>query len=1330
MKKRILTVLLSVMMIIGGIVPVSAAKTNLAQIQGVSGRFLSIRGDYELATSANNIPANAWDGDASTYACAGGEWGYAFEVDLKEEYNVGEVALTFSQDKNKPTHYKIEVSTDGSNWTKVVNVEDNSSSDRRTHKFAAGSARYVKITDMKEYANVSQMHICELEIYESDLNDVFLTLSQPNDGEIGADNSLPVVINVGNTVSAAYLSGFKLMGVNGEVDCYKELGDGKVTLTPKTKLDGGAYTVTVQGTEMWSFTAANDNLTRTATARKVTPAEVELTSNYSGEFLPASNVIDGNTSTYASSEGSFTKYYMELDFGKPYENMNLARIYLANANGMGDIEVLVSNDARTWEELIVFPTEKKPQHDLWFPPTTARYMRFCILSTCGEPIFKEIDVLSIPNNDAPTAEIIANSKANGDIVVNFSDGMNFDTIAQGIKLKKGDAATPCKDRVNVECDFIAENSGRIIVRPKTGLDYGESYVLSVSDKIESIWGVPAEPTFADFVVEDAIDLEITTKSSGEYMNDEENSIYPAFVDNLQYQSWTEKGEKDYYDIKADGGKGPYTFAISEGALPDGLAMDSNGRISGTPTKEGEFAFTVKVTDAAGNTAEKQLTMESNPYRAKWFDDARFGIMAQSMGGGSYITKYGVEEGLKRYEEYVNSVFYPEKWAEQLNEMGARYFNYTAFGGDGIRRWPSKYKGSRGLRIERNTVTELLEALHKYDIKLMTYAAPDTTWTNSIELDPVTGGWYPVFREAVRELAQMGVDAVWCDMGMNAAEANWKEIAAIVRTENPYTLLVTNSGILSGGKVTNYPYTDIQNWEGNEAFNCPEDSRYYKDVYTAFKTPVRKKIGFETAIFAGPHWGASDPPKHGTMDFELKPVDELIESIQSNWDMGATYTMVYPLLPMSDGNLVHSLSKDGIDKITEWVKANIVPSNTPEASLESGTYKGEQTLELSGNGEIYYTTDGSIPSKESTLYTGPIKITDSAEIKAAAFEAGKGKSVIMHKSYVIEGKTEGCTKLTEEKLDVTIERPIVDTMSGMKIRVGKHPLKLRAIGRYATGDDGEEHMLMVKKSQTELDGPMLETTIDMSVGEADAQGFKYKEIAPVILEPFTNYIIVCEETSESTFANVSDFDNVYTECVNIVGGVITDENQVPHVGTELNGDISDKQQFLNLKFDVLPVEDGIDEKNIAIEARVKLLDNNGNECIPSSWTAYAINAIDNDLSTVAAAGYAWAWTLHVDLKKTYKGINEIIWYMGKEETQRGYATVYQIDVSNDNVNWTTVTYVDNNHSAGKKVFTYNKPFAARYVRLRSLKPDGEKQEGGQMQVAELAIHQTEEAFAQN
>jgi large repetitive protein len=65
-------------------------------------------------------------------------------------------------------------------------------------------------------------------------------------------------------------------------------------------------------------------------------------------------------------------------------------------------------------------------------------------------------------------------------------------------------------------------------------------------------------------------------------------------------------------LTVTGGTGPYTFSISNGALPAGLNLDATtGVVSGTPTATGTFSFEVRVTDAYGCFASRAYVLTIN-----------------------------------------------------------------------------------------------------------------------------------------------------------------------------------------------------------------------------------------------------------------------------------------------------------------------------------------------------------------------------------------------------------------------------------------------------------------------------------------------------------------------------------------------------------------------------------------------------------------------------------------------------------------------------------------------------------------------------------------------
>ena len=59
---------------------------------------------------------------------------------------------------------------------------------------------------------------------------------------------------------------------------------------------------------------------------------------------------------------------------------------------------------------------------------------------------------------------------------------------------------------------------------------------------------------------------------------------------------------------ATGGRPGYRFSLVGGSLPGGLFLASNGAVSGMPAAAGIFAFTVEVTDSAGNIADKDFSL--------------------------------------------------------------------------------------------------------------------------------------------------------------------------------------------------------------------------------------------------------------------------------------------------------------------------------------------------------------------------------------------------------------------------------------------------------------------------------------------------------------------------------------------------------------------------------------------------------------------------------------------------------------------------------------------------------------------------------------------------
>ncbi|OKL37642.1 putative Ig domain-containing protein [Domibacillus mangrovi] len=63
-------------------------------------------------------------------------------------------------------------------------------------------------------------------------------------------------------------------------------------------------------------------------------------------------------------------------------------------------------------------------------------------------------------------------------------------------------------------------------------------------------------------------------------------------------------------IEAHHGRAPYQFKQKSGSMPSGLRLnEKTGELTGTPTRAGDFNFTIQVTDVIGDAAERQFSVK-------------------------------------------------------------------------------------------------------------------------------------------------------------------------------------------------------------------------------------------------------------------------------------------------------------------------------------------------------------------------------------------------------------------------------------------------------------------------------------------------------------------------------------------------------------------------------------------------------------------------------------------------------------------------------------------------------------------------------------------------
>lgn len=138
-------------------------------------------------------------------------------------------------------------------------------------------------------------------------------------------------------------------------------------------------------------------------------------------------------------------------------------------------------------------------------------------------------------------------------------------------------------------------------------------------------------------------------------------------------------------------------------------------------------------------------------------------------------------------------------------------------------------------------------------------------------------------------------------------------------------------------------------------------------------------------------------------------------------LNSGYDMVFKSLPLSTitGNAYsYSASPTGSYHPTSEPPTELSVI-APKFSVNSGTYSNAQTVELICETEgatIYYTTDGSTPTAESTVYTGAITISQSTTVKAIAIDADGNRSSVATATYSIMAVESSSTMGTTISLD--------------------------------------------------------------------------------------------------------------------------------------------------------------------------------------------------------------------------------------------------------------------------------------------------------------------------
>ncbi len=226
---------------------------------------------------------------------------------------------------------------------------------------------------------------------------------------------------------------------------------------------------------------------------------------------------------------------------------------------------------------------------------------------------------------------------------------------------------------------------------------------------------------------------------------------------------------DFY-LQAAGGKPPYKWTIVDGALPEGITLKEDGRLTGTIepyAKLQNYPFVAKVTDSEGASTQKALGIEVRERPNKWYEEARLVALSH---GPEKIPR----DGYDRFAKLIKDCGYQVIMPISYNNGDYRFRYPSKFAPPGTEDIIGKYK----------------EALTKQGIRMGMYFGALNFGTNLFT--PNEQGL--MVEDAILKYKPV---AIWLDLTLQDSEAP-DALYSIVRTLDENLVIVVNGNLGTHG----------------------------------------------------------------------------------------------------------------------------------------------------------------------------------------------------------------------------------------------------------------------------------------------------------------------------------------------------------------------------------------------------------------------------------------------------------------------------------------------------------------------------------------------------
>jgi hypothetical protein len=214
--------------------------------------------------------------------------------------------------------------------------------------------------------------------------------------------------------------------------------------------------------------------------------------------------------------------------------------------------------------------------------------------------------------------------------------------------------------------------------------------------------------------------------------------------------------------------------------------------------------------------------------------------------------------------------------------------------------------------------------------------------------------------------------------------------------------ITRSGVLKPG------YYTIQVDSGGDAITCTPcvlSAFGVADFYltiTLSESPIAPRVAQPTLSAAG---GIYKGEKEVSISSTTSGAT-IYYTNDGSIPTTASTQYVGPIVVSESGHINAIAVADGYTD-SGGISASYViepPTGAPTFSPKAGTYKGGQNVQISAStsdSTIYYTTDGTKPTVNSTIYNSPIAVSATETIKAIAIAGGDTMSPLASGRYIIK-----------------------------------------------------------------------------------------------------------------------------------------------------------------------------------------------------------------------------------------------------------------------------------------------------------------------------------------